>query len=96
MAVERCHDAGGIAGNVEHDAGDTAAIGAAIIDARHKDQHCGRIEPQREGERDQYRHAVDGADAGECAYDRAEKAAEDREGEVGRRNGDREPLGERR
>ena len=79
IAVERGHQRRLVAGNVEQDRRDAAAIHGAVIDAGQQDQRRRRRQAEREGQRDQNGHAVRRPEARQRADDGAEKAAEQRQ-----------------
>lgn len=61
VAVEGGHNSGGIAGNVQQNRRDSPAVFAADVNGRQQDQRglCGKV--QRKSQRQQDRHAVNGA-----------------------------------
>ena len=82
IAVEAGHHRRLVAGDVQHDRRDAPAVHAAVIDAGEQDQRGARRQLQREGQRDQDRHAVDRAEAGQRADDGADEAAEQRQPDI--------------
>jgi len=75
MAVERGHDRGRFAGNVDQDRGGRAAVLGAVIDAGEHDQGRRRAEP--ESERQQHGHRRHRTNPGQYADERAEKTADE-------------------
>jgi hypothetical protein len=75
MAVERGHDRGGFARNVDQDRGGRAAVLGAVIDAGEHDQ--GGRGPKAEGEGQQHGNGRDRADAGQHADQGAEETADE-------------------
>ena len=90
IAVDRGDHGSGLAGNVEQDRGGRAAIHRAVEDAGHHDQAGGRIE--REGQRQDQRHAGDRAEARQHADRGARERAGERGEQVGGRGGDGEAV----
>ena len=82
IAVQRRHHRAGVAGHVEQDRRDAAAIFGAVIDAGEQDDRRFRLEAEAVGDRQEDRDAVDRADAGQGADQRAGETAGEHEEEV--------------
>ena len=80
VAVEAGDDRGRLARHVDQHRGDRAAVHGAVVDGGQHDERAGRVE--LEGERDQDGGAGRRPEPGQHADQRAEDAADQREGEV--------------
>ena len=82
----------GLAGHVDQDRRDRAAVHRAVVDRREHDDRAGRV--QLEGERDEDRRAGGRSQARQDADQRAEDAARERVGKVRRAERGGESRGE--
>ena len=94
IAVERGHERAGVARDVEQDRGDAPAVLAADVDRRQQDERRLRRQLHGEGDGQQDRHAVDGAEPRQEPHHRADEGAHEGDEQVDGLRGDDEALRE--
>ncbi|MPM37092.1 hypothetical protein SDC9_83698 [bioreactor metagenome] len=92
VTIQRGHNRRRIAGNIQQDGGDAPAIFTANVDRSQQDQRgfCGQM--QSKGQRQQDRHAVGAAQAGQHAHDDAQQDADEHQAHVVPRKHDAEAV----
>jgi hypothetical protein len=93
VAFDRGHDRAGLAGGVEQDGGGRAAVLGAVVDAAEHDEGRRRLEP--ESRRQEKRDGGRGPDARQYADGGAQRHADDRPHQDGRRERDGKSLRQR-